>query len=236
MPTKLWYLMDMDIFKGLRDDEYAIIDRDSAFKTIKRKEIMNLFGTTNKYIYFLKKGIIKIMRPATDGRALTLDILKPGTLFGELGWVLDDHEDDEIAEALEDSLLCVMRRENFDKLIAIVPSLSRKVTKIIGLRRRKIENRLRDLLYSTVAERLAKTLLRLSEEFGVQDGSKILLNIRLTHNDLSELIASTRETVTATLNTFREKGIIDYKDKYVCILDIDRLRGEREHPPFNPGF
>lgn len=222
---KLWYLKKMDIFKGLSDEQYAIIDKDSVFKAIKKHETVPFKGTADHYIYFLKQGKIKIMKFMPDGRAITLDILKEGTLFGEMGLMLDNYYgEDYIAEALENSLLCVMKRENFDRLINSNPSLSKKITKIVGLRIKKIENKLADLLYSTVEERLAKTLFNLSEEFGVYEQNNLVLKIKLTHHDIADLVASTRETVTVVLNRFKRDRIIDSKNKHIIVLDREKLR------------
>jgi CRP-like cAMP-binding protein len=223
MKTKLWYLKNLDMFSHLRDEEmHHVIVKTSAMREIKKGEILYLQGSSDKDIYILKKGAVKINKLSPEGRVITLDIFKGGTLFGELG-TLDDSERDETAEVVEDGLLCIMSKSNFDEMLKIVPGLSIRLNKIIGLRRRKIENKLLDLLYSTVEVRLAKTLINLLDDFGIPDNDSYILKIKLTHQDLSELIASTRETTTATLNNLKKEGLIDYEGKYIRILDKDKL-------------
>jgi CRP-like cAMP-binding protein len=223
MKTKLWYLKNLDMFSHLRDEEmHHVIEKTSAMREIKKGEILYLQGSSDKDIYILKKGAVKINKLSSDGKALTLDIFKGGTLFGELG-TIDKSERDETAEVVEDGLLCIMSKSNFDEMLKIVPGLSIRLNKIIGLRRRKIENKLLDLLYSTVEERLAKTLINLLDDFGIPDNDSFILKIKLTHQDLSELIASTRETTTATLNNLKKEGFIDYEGKYIRIPDKDKL-------------
>jgi CRP-like cAMP-binding protein len=124
---------------------------------------------------------------------------------------------------VEDSLLCIMVKEDFERLIQMVPGLGIRLSKMIGLKRWKIENRLLDLLYRTVEQRLAKTLLNLLEDFGVPHKNGYLLRIKLTHKDYADLIASTRETVTTTLNKMKGEGLIDFEDKYVVIKAQDKL-------------
>jgi CRP-like cAMP-binding protein len=142
---------------------------------------------------------------------------------------MDESDRDETAEVIEDGLLCIMTKSHFDELLKLVPGLSIRLNKIIGLRRRKIENKLLDLLFSTVEERLAKTLTNLLDDFGIPDDSSYILKIKLTHQDLSELIASTRETTTTTLNNFKRDGLIDYEGKYIRILDKERLEALGNH-------
>jgi CRP-like cAMP-binding protein len=228
MNAKMWHLRNMDFFNDLSNEDYDIIDRDSNMKTIKKGDYIYLEGTSDKNIYFLKSGAVKLTKIRPDGKTLTLDILNKGALFGELNDI-DPSERDETAQALEDSLICTMKKDNFDALLKKVPLLSKRIYKISGFRFRKIENRLVDLLYSTVEERLAKILLKLSDDFGVSDNGRRIIKIKLTHNDLSELIASTRETVTATIKKFKDRGLISYKGKYIALLDKSRLQTISEH-------
>jgi len=230
MKTKHWYLKNLDMFSHLRDKEmHHVINKTSAMRDIKRGETLYLEGSSDKNIYILKKGAVKINKMNPDGRALTLDILKGGTLFGELG-TIDESERDETAEVIEDGLICIMSKAHFDEMLKLVPGLAIRLNKIIGLRRRKIENKLIDLLYSTVEERLAKTLTNLLDDFGIPDGDSYILKIKLTHQDLSELIASTRETTTATLNKLKKEGFIDYEGKYIRIVDRQGLETIGSHP------
>jgi CRP/FNR family cyclic AMP-dependent transcriptional regulator len=99
----------------------------------------------------------------------------------------------------------------------MVPGLAVRINKMIGLRRWKIVNRLIDLLYRTVEQRLARTFLNLLEDFGVPHNGGYLLKIKLTHKDYADLIASTSETVTATLNKLKSGGLIDFEEKYIVI-------------------
>lgn len=211
------------MFSHLRnEDMHHIIEKTSSMKEIKRGEILYLQGASDKNIYILKKGAVKINKLSPEGRIITLDILKGGTLFGELG-AIENSERDETAEVIEDGLICIMSKNNFDEMLKIVPGLSIRLNKIIGLRRWKIENKLLDLLYNTVEERLAKTIINLLDDFGVPDSDTYILKIKLTHQDWSELIASTRETTTATLNNLKKQGIIDYEGKYIRIIDKEKL-------------
>jgi CRP-like cAMP-binding protein len=230
MKTKLWYLKNLDMFSHLRDEEmHHVMEKTSSMKDIRRGDILYLQGTSDKNIYILKKGAVKINKLSTEGRVITLDILKGGTLFGELG-AIDDADRDETAEVIEDGLLCIMTKVQFDGLLKMVPGLSIRLNKIMGLRRRRIENKLLDLLYCTVEERLAKTLIHLLDDFGVPDGDSYNLKVKLTHQDLSELIASTRETTTATLNNLKRENLIDYEGKYIRIVDKDKLEAVYRQP------
>jgi CRP-like cAMP-binding protein len=221
---KLWYLRRLDIFSGLSEEEYDVIDRDSRTLFLRKRQLLPFRGTARRSVYFVKKGSIKLVRTSPDGHDFIVDILGPSTLFGEMEGGLAADGGEVTAEALEDTLLCMMRRENFDRLVEMVPALGTRVTKLSGLRLRKIQNRLVDMLYSSVEVRLAKTFLGLATEFGVTRQDGLLIDLRLTHSDFACLIASTRETVSAALNALSRRGVIDFRDHRVLLTDPEQIR------------
>jgi CRP/FNR family cyclic AMP-dependent transcriptional regulator len=220
--TKLWYLKNLDVFSQMRTEEYKMIDQYSIMKEVAKGDILYLQGAPDKNVYLLKKGAVKITKLTPQGNEIILDIFSGGSMFGEMT-VIDPQERDESAVVMEDALLCIMKKADFERLTQMVPGLAIRLSKMIGLKRWKIENKLLDLLYRTVEQRLAKTFLNLLEDFGVPHKSGYLLKIRLTHKDIADLIASTRETVTSTLNKMKGDGLIDYEDKYIVINSQEGL-------------
>jgi CRP-like cAMP-binding protein len=220
-PDKLWYLRRMEIFSGLNDAEYGIIDRDSTTLLLRKRQLLPYRGTARQTVYFVKRGCLKLVHTTPDGHEVIIDILGPSTLFGELERSEDTGE--VTAEALEETLLCMMRRDNFDRLVAAVPTLGTRITKLTGLRLRKIQNRLVDMLYAPVEARLATTLLGLMDEFGVVRADGTLLDLRLTHSDCAALIASTRETVSAALNNLARRGVIAFQNHRMLVTDRGQL-------------
>lgn len=221
-PEKLWYLRRLDIFSGLSDEEYGIIDRDSTSLLLRKRQLLPYHGTAQQTVYFVKKGSLKLVRTTSDGHEVIIDILGPSTLFGEMEG--SDDSGDVTAEALEETLLCMMRRDNFDRLMNAVPTLGMRITKLTGLRLRKIQNRLVEMLYSTVEARLATTLLGLTAEFGVSRPDGMLIDLRLTHSDFAALIASTRETVSAALNSLSRRGVIAFRDHRILLIAPEQLK------------
>jgi len=220
--TKLWYLKNLDVFSHLREEEHRMIHEYSNMREVKKGEILYLQGSSDHKLYMLKKGMVKITKLSPQGRELILDIIQGGSIFGELNMV-EPGDRDESAQVIEDGLICDMKKKDFDRLLELVPGLSLKVTKMMGLRRWKLENKLLDMLYSTVEHRLAKTILNLLEDFGVPHEDGVLLKIKLTHKDFADLVASTRETVTLTLNSLKKEGYLESEGRYVVVPSLARL-------------
>jgi CRP-like cAMP-binding protein len=221
--TKFWYLRNTGLFRGLSDEEVRMIDRYSFMQQIRRGQAIYLQGTPARNVYILKKGVVKINRLTSQGKEIILDIIKKGSIFGDMALAEPD-EMNESAEAIEDGVICGLNGEDFERLIQKMPTLSKRVTRMIGSRRYRVENKLVDLLFRTVEQRFAKTLLSLVDDFGIPHDDGFLLKIRLTHKDYAALIASTRETVTATVNSLKSRGLIGIEDKYLIIRSLDGVR------------
>jgi len=221
--TKLWYLKNLDIFSHLREEEYQMLDQHASMREIKRGDILYLYGSSDKKLYMLKTGAVKITKLTPGGRELIIDIIKGGSLFGEMA-AIEDRERDEAAVVVEDGLLCELSRPDFDQMQKMVPGLSIRVTKMIGFRRWKLENKLIDLLYGSVEQRLAKTIGNLLDDFAVPHADGYLLKVKLTHQDFADLIASTRETVTGTMTKLKNDGVLDVEGRYLVIRSLDKLR------------
>jgi CRP-like cAMP-binding protein len=220
--TKIWYLQNIDLFKGSTKEEMAALDRMTSMISAKKKEPVYLPGDPSRQVYLLKSGRVKVSKITDDGKEITLALLKPGDIFGELE-ALDETPRDTMAEALEDIQLCVIQREDFMRMLEAKPDLSIRLTKLMGFRLRRIESRIEELVCRDVPARLAHLLLEISKEFGRQEADGIRLEIRLTHQEIANLIGSTRETVSATLGAFRRQGLLRLDERSILISSRERL-------------
>ncbi len=205
--TKFWYINTNKLFAGLsREDKEELLAKLKEI-SIKRREFAYLAGERADKVYLLKEGRIKVGRLSEEGRELTIDILGPGDIFGELTLAGEDVREAS-AVALEDSYICAIDRADFEDYMSKRPYLSLAITKMLGRRLRKMENRLEHMIFQDVRSRLLSTLKELAREYAVpiEGGTKITVN--LTHQELANLIGATRETVTLELNNLRRNGYI----------------------------
>jgi len=218
MPDKHWYLKQIDLFSEMTREEMETLDRISAMKSFARGGIIYLPEDSSESVYLLKKGRVKISGLSEDGKEVTMDIIEPGEIFGELSLV-DTGPRETVAEVQDDALLCVINRGNFEMLLKNKADLAFKVTKLIGLRRRIIENRLEDMVFKDVPTRLAKLLLRLAGDYRRKDENGIIISVKFSQQELANLIGSTRETTSHFLSLFRKAGMIGMQKRRILILD-----------------
>ena len=221
---KAWYLKRINVFKGMSEAEMKHLNDITHMKHYDKKSLIYLPGDVSDQVYLLKEGRVKISKLSEDGREITLVILEPGEIFGESAIVEGDETRSSVAEAFENAHLCIISRKDFEEFINNKPELALKVTKLMGFRRRQIENMLEDLVFRGVHERLALLIIRLADQHGKDIGDKKLIDISLTHYDYANLIGSTRETTTACLNDFKREGLIEYQKRKVVVLNERGLK------------
>lgn len=220
---KLWYLKRINLFKAMNADEMMDIAQRTTMKNYRKKEIIYLPGQPGQHIYLLKKGVVKISRMTPEGRELTLALLRPGEIFGELE-ALGEKGGGSQAEAHSDVMICILNRKDLIGLMQSKPELGIRLSKIIGFRRQVVENRMENLIFRSVPQRLSSLFIELKDDFGEEQNGKWKINIPLTHEDVANLIGAARATVSEAITEFKNGGLIETSGKYFFIRDIDSLK------------
>jgi CRP-like cAMP-binding protein len=221
-PNKLWFLKHIRLFDGISPSEMQEMEKITRMEEVKKRQPLYLPGDPSSNVYLLKKGRVKIANTAPNGKEVTFDILEPGEVFGELD-VLEDAPRSTSAETLDDAVICVIPRKDFDQYLAMHPTVMFKLTKLIGLRLKKIQSRVEDLVFREVPARLAHLLSELGKTEGVAEKQGIRLKVKLTHQEMANLIGCSRETVSTTMGQFRDDGLIQLDGRTITILKPDGL-------------
>ncbi len=209
-------LIECELFPGVGEEELQEIGRHARTLTVPKGSPLYLPNDPGASIYFLKSGRIKVIRISLDGRECILDIVEPGEIFGEMS-ILDEEPEEIMAEALEDACVCAIPAAGLRRLIQSKPELALGIARLLGQRRRKLESRLQSLVFQKVPGRLANLLLELSREYGVPDSRGTLLHIRLSQQEIGNLIGASRESVNSTLSDFRRQGLVDHEGGLLII-------------------
>ena len=217
-PNKLWFLKNIRLFDGISPSDMQEMEKITRMEEVKKRQPLYLTGDPSRNVYLLKRGRVKIANTAPSGKEVTFDILEPGEVFGELD-AMEDAPRSTSAEALDDALICVIPRKDFDQYLAMHPNVTIKLTKLIGLRIKKIQSRVEDLVFRDVPARLAHLLSELSKTEGVADKQGIRLKVKLTHQEMANLIGCSRETVSTTMGQFRDDGLIQMDGRTITIVN-----------------
>ena len=165
---------------------------------------------------------MKIGSFTEEGKQTILAFIEPGELFGELS-LLGSEQREEYAETVEKSTVILISGDVMQQMLADNPEVSLGVTKLFGLRRRRIERRLKYLLFRSNRERLVHLLLELAEQYGHVVEGGVELRIKLSHQDLANIIGSTRETVTVVLGELQGEGRLTLGRRKIVLSDVAGL-------------
>lgn len=218
---KFGYLQMVDVFQDLTEDEMEEIDRATTITSCRKGKILYMPEDTSEVLFLLKQGRVQLYRISPDGKKLVIATIGPGTVFGEMA-LIGQGMHNTFAEAIENCVLCVMSREDVERLLITKPKVALRIFEVLGRRLKEAEARLEEIAFKGIPARLASLLLALSAE----QGSDTITG--LTHQDLAEQVGTYRETTTQTLNHFKAEGLIEIGRKRITIVDragLERIAG-----------
>ena len=222
--TKLWWLEKIHLFEGLSEQEMLKIEERSTMKTKGKGTHIYFPNEPSKVIFFLKNGRVKIGSYSVDGKEVIKGIMHPGDMFGELGLVGQETRND-FAIAMDDEVrVCTMNVEEILGMMRGNPDLSLKITATIGTRLAKIERKFESLIFKDARTRVVDLIREIATERGkVLAGGEVFLEHSLTHQDIANLTATSRQTVTTVLNELKEKEMINFDRKTILVHEMDKL-------------
>ncbi|MFQ6134103.1 MAG: Crp/Fnr family transcriptional regulator [Armatimonadota bacterium] len=213
-----WRLSQINVFDDLSSDQMEEIIALAQPLQVARDEILFSPDEEAGSIYLLRSGKVKLSKVADDGKEITMAILQAGDVFGEFAIAGADTQD-LFAEVVEDASLYVIPWPDLEALIGRKPQVALMLVRALSERLRRAESQIEDLVFRSVPERVASLVLKLAEEHGRVSARGITIDLRLTHQDIANMVGATRETVTNVLNDLRSAGAIEIEQKHVRVLD-----------------
>ena len=221
--TKLWYLENFNLFKGLNEENKEELKRITSMRQLSKNEPIYFASDPSTSIFFLKTGRVKIVKYSPDGKENILTLINPGEIFGEMAY-LDEKERTDFAVTVEPALICAINKNDLSEFIDKIPSLNIKLTKLIGLKLKSFSERIEDLVFKDADQRVISFLLRMTEKNGKTVGEQIFVKPFLKHQDIAELAACSRQTVNYILTDLRGKNIIDFDRKKLIVNNLSALK------------
>lgn len=218
----LWYLKKIELLAELGPEVLARLAERVEMREVRRREVVYLPGDPGKSVFFVNGGRVKICKVTRDGKSLTLGYCGPSEMFGDAALVGAGPRA-EMAEAVENVLLTEIERADLERLIASNAGLAAGIARLMITRRHELENKIEALVFRDVSSKLAEQLIKLGDEFGIDDARGTLVALKITHQELANLIGSTRETISLTLAQFKKKGLLDLNGRTVVLRDQDGL-------------
>lgn len=208
---------------ALDELEKALIRQAGSTVHYPKGHVIFAAGDIPDRVMLIESGWVKIYRLSSDGRRVTVgSIRSPGELMG-LAETLWGNERTCFAGSISNVSMVVLRKNKFEELLAQHPFLALKVAKLLGARMREAEAIIHEMVCWQAPGRLALMLLKMGDQCGIETQKGIKLNLQLTHEELANMVGTSRQTVTSLLNTFKQEKSIVYEGREMCIVNPDKL-------------
>jgi CRP-like cAMP-binding protein len=219
----LGVLRKSPVLADASNEALARLAAAAQMQSYRARQVVFLPGDRALGLHFLASGRVKISKVTRDGKELTLAYRTSGDFFGESA-LLEGGPREEMVEAMEITATVEVERSAVDKLLATNPGVAYQFVRALITRRRELELKVEQLVFKDVGSKLAELLLRLGSEHGVEHKRGLVLGLKITHQEMANLIGSTRETVSLTLSQFKRKGLIQTEGRKVILVDREGLR------------
>lgn len=215
-------LREESFFRRMSDHTISSVEAYVHHREYESHQIVFFPDDPCDYAYWVRDGRVKLTRPSPEGREAAFRHVFPGDLFGE-ECLLGQSRRGMYAEAVSRTILCIMRADDFRRVMRDEVEISFEVARRLCERATAMEDVWFETVFKPVRNRVASGLLRLQRRMG---GNVI----RATHQDLAGLIGATRETTTAVLHELQKEGMLETGNRRIEVLDtaaLERIAGRQ---------
>jgi CRP/FNR family cyclic AMP-dependent transcriptional regulator len=213
------------IFSNFNPQQLQDIRKSFIHKQYKRGEAIFHEEDLTDGIYLILDGYVKVYQSTESGWEKTLAILSPGDIIGEMA-TFGKRNRSASVKALEQTEVYYIPQRRFEELLSKDPSLGLTITEILTGRLRLANRQIALLVCGNSYEKVAGQLVYLAEKCGKPYNDGIIIQPRLTHNDLASLAGVARETVTKVLRELEKEAIITFENRHIVIKDLKSLQCE----------
>jgi CRP-like cAMP-binding protein len=202
-------------------DELKKLSDNRRTKNFKKKEMIFGEGSSPNFLYFLSKGKVKTFKSHEYGKEFITNLYKAGDFFGFIA-LLEDKPFAENAEAIEDSEIVLIPKEDFYSLVYNNTDVMKTFIKMLSDNILEKETQLVNLAYSSVRKRLANALVDLNDRYNEKKEANF--NISISREDLANIVGTATESLIRTLSDFREEKLVEIKGSNISILNYEKLK------------
>lgn len=212
------------LFSTLSDEEFDKLAHIFVTRAYRKNQVIFLEEETGNYMYLVLSGKVKVSKSAAGGKETILAIHRAGDFFGEMS-LLDGKTSPATVSAMEDSRIISVSGADFHKYLLHNEKVMLQIIQVLCARLRQVWQT-QSHSSSSAEERIRMGLYDLAQKHGIRDASGIIIDLKITHQELAEMVGTSRETVTRTLAHLREENILEITDRRITLLDEKALMAE----------
>ncbi|WP_281890210.1 Crp/Fnr family transcriptional regulator [Paenibacillus sp. YYML68] len=216
-------LQNVPIFHDLSAAELESIAPLFIERKYKKGTILFFEGDVGDEFFLVHSGVVKVYR-IDNAKEIILSLFHAGDYFGEMALMQKGLQRSATAETLDNCSIFTLVRSEFHQFMERSPKLCMRLLEVTMERLRKTNEQIYDLTFLDVRSRIIKTIFRLAEQYGQLKPNGILINMKLTHQQLANLVGTVRESVTKVLQELQEDRIITIDKKFILVRDLEALK------------
>lgn len=223
--SNLWYLENIDAQGIFCPQKLGSPSDNHSYKIFKKGELIFQPEEAANKVYFISSGRVKVGTENQGERSITKAILEPGEIFGEMA-ILGESQRRDYAIALEKTEICEISKDELSSMFREHNPLYLFMMNLIGNRALQMEKRLESLVFKDSRSRIIEFLVDLNHRKGTRVGYEWVVRRFITHQEIANLTATSRQTVTTVLNELKGKNLLTFNRKRLLIRDLDKLKEE----------
>jgi CRP-like cAMP-binding protein len=196
------------LFKDVNDAVLRQALDAGILRSVEEGGFFFLQGDPAKHAYVLVSGRVKMVQITPSGQQITLRMMTPGQTYGGIAMLNPDAGYPATAQAVENSTAMAWDTERLRHLAENAPAISVNTMQLMHGYILELQERQKALLTERVEQRIARILLKLAAESGKKTEEGMLIDMRLTRQDVAEMSGTTLYTVSRTLAEWERAGIL----------------------------
>ena len=197
----------------------SLIENSEAI-SYRKKQIIYSEGNHPFRIFYIQKGKVKTFKTNDDGKDLTIALYGEGDYIGYTA-ILEGTVYKENAETIEESILAVMGKEEFKKILEDNKNVSQQFIKLLAHSVTEREKQLIGIAYNSLRKRVAETLVLIEGKYNTNKMENF--TIQISREDLAHIAGNANESIIRTLSDFKSEKLIDIKERSIVILNLKKL-------------
>ncbi len=218
---KIAVLKRVPFLKGLSATDLKKVAQKFSETQFKKGEYLYWEGDSSDRLYVIKHGKVKITKGSSSGKEIVLDIVSSGEICG--GSAIYSQINPASALAAEDVIAYGLSKRDFLRLLSTYNTLAVEFILYLGEKLMKAHEMMMSLVASNVEKRIAALLMGLCEKHGSQTPQGIRINLRLTRQDIADIVGTTVETAIRVMSKFGKQGILTTESKHIVVTSKEKL-------------
>lgn len=216
-------LSKISIFSTLSVPELKELAPYLISTSVRKKDVIFSEGDPSEWFYVVTEGKVKITKLSQDGKEIILEVIHPMDFFGGLA-VIRGFPYPANAVAMEDTKLLKISRSNLMRVLDRFPNLMYCMAQQVGDRMKESHETLKNIALERVEARIASLLLKLSDKTGHKTADGVVIDMKLTKQDIAEMVGTTVETSIRTMSKLKKTGVVAEKEGKIVIKNSEKLK------------